>query len=273
MHKLLVLTDLHICAPGVRIVGLDPSKRLQLVLNAALEAHPDATALILMGDLTHNGTAEEYRILRDILAPLTIPVVHMIGNHDRREAFRNAFPDAPQSAGGYVQKVWDVGQHRIITLDTLDGPPYPAGHHAGALCAKRMAFLHEALESKAKRTALVCMHHPPFETGITSMDRIRLSNGDAVLDLLAKFQNVHLLCGHIHRTISGSTRGVAWSMLKSSCHQGVLDLVSPNAHLSTNEPGAFGLVLLTDDGIVVHSEDVDVPGAATFGGYDDDRRP
>ncbi|MDX8351282.1 metallophosphoesterase [Cognatiyoonia sp. IB215182] len=267
MEKVLVLTDLHICAPDARIVGLDPSQRLRAALDAALTPHPDAAGLILMGDLTHHGDATEYAVLREVLAPVLVPVMPMLGNHDRRDAFLAAFPHAPQTQSGHVQQAVDLETHRVITLDTLDGPPYPEGHHGGRLCAARLAFLENALEDKGARRALVCMHHPPITTGIPGMDQIMLANGDVVLRLLAQFPDTHLLLGHLHRTISGRTGGVSWTILKSPCHQGVLDLQSFNAHLSTNEPGAYGVVLMSNDSTIVHSEDVDVPGRQVFGGY------
>lgn len=267
MHKLLFLSDLHICAPGETIIGLDPIAKLQEALDAALGAHGDAEALILLGDLTHNGRPEEYTALRAILDEVPIPVIPMLGNHDRREAFLAAFPSVPQMQTGHVQQAFDIGNHRIITLDSLDGPPYPAGHHGGRLCLARMGFLEEALASRHGKRAIVCIHHPPFETGILGMDMIKLKEGDAFLDLLAQHGNLHLICGHVHRTMSGSARGVPWSMFKSPCHQGLLDLTSPNSHLSSNEPGAFGLMLLTDDGAVVHSEDVALPNRRVYGGY------
>jgi len=267
MNKLLFLTDLHICCPGERIIGLDPSVRTATALNAALSAHPDAAALILLGDLTHNGLPEEYAELQRILDTVPIPIIPMLGNHDRREAFLAAFPDAPRSTGGFVQLVLDIGAHRIITLDSLDGPPYAAGHHAGRLCPQRMGFLTDALQGHAG-PAVVCVHHPPFETGIRGMDAIKLAAGDEVLDVLANHGQAHLVCGHIHKTISGNSRGVPWTVLKSPCHQAVLDFVNPNAHLSTNEPGAYGLAVLSSEGIIMHTEDVGLTDVAIFSGYD-----
>jgi len=267
MQKLLCLSDLHICAPGETIIGLSPSQRLADALAAAVTAHPDAEALILLGDLTHHGTDIEYAELKRLLAAVTLPVIPMLGNHDRRDAFLRAFPDAPQMPSGHIQQWRDFGQHRVITLDSLDGPPFVDGHHSGRLCDTRRAFLEDALATRNGRHAVVCIHHPPFETGIVGMDCIALAEGAAFLDLLAQHGDVHLICGHIHRTISGSARGVPWSMFKSPCHQGVLDLVQPNSHLSSNEPGAFGVVLLSDDGVVVHSEDVGLANVRIFGGY------
>lgn len=266
MKKLLFLSDLHICVPGETIIGLDTLARLETTLNAAMTAHPDAAALILLGDLTHHGHPDEYSALARILANVDIPVIPMLGNHDRRHAFLAQFPNTPQTPQGHIQQFRDIGHHRIITLDSLDGPPYATDHHTGKICADRMAFLDNALTTRNGRFAIVCIHHPPFETGIVGMDRIKLDDGADLLTLLARHGNMHLVCGHLHRTIAGSTLGVPWTVLKSPCHQGVLDLVSPNSSLSTDEASAYGLALLTDYGVIIHSEDVDT-GAKVFGGY------
>lgn len=266
MQKILFVSDPHICEPGQQIIGLDPSARLAQVLEAAMKAHSDAAALILLGDLTHHGDPREYRELDRILAPVTLPIIPMLGNHDRREAFLAQFPEAPLTSSGHVQTWRDIGDHRIITMDSLDGPPYPDGHHSGLLCPARLAFLEEALASRAGRHATVCIHHPPFETGVVGMDRIKLRNGSEVLDLLARHGNLHLVCGHLHQTISGSTRDVPWTVFKSPCHQGVIELTRRSSSMSTNEVGAYGLGLLADDGLIIHSTDVGT-GALVFTDY------
>ena len=268
MKKLLFISDPHITAPGHTIIGLDPKARMKAVLDAAVADHPDATALILLGDLTHDGSAAAYRVLAELLADVPMPVIPMMGNHDNRETFLTQFPDAPQTASGHIQTVLDIGHHRIITLDSLDGPPYAPDHHAGRLCPDRRAFLQDALDGRDGRHVLVCIHHPPFDTGIRGMDRIKLADGDSMLDQLAAAGQVHLICGHIHRNMSGSTRGVPWSMFKSPCHQGPIDLASPNSHLSVDEPGAYGLALLGDDGVIVHTQDVGLPSGQVHPGYD-----
>jgi len=266
MQKILFISDPHICVRGQTIIGLDPSARLHTVLEAATAAHPDAEALVLLGDLTHHGSAEEYQELHRILSPIAIPIIPMIGNHDRRDAFLAQFPEAPQTASGHIQHWRDVGQHRIITMDSLHGPPYRAGHHAGLLCPERLGFLENALKTRAGRHATVCIHHPPFKTGVIGMDRIMLKNGPEVLDLLARHGEVHLVCGHMHQTISGSTLGVPWTVFKSPCHQGVVELVNPSSSLSTDEAGAYGLALIQPRGVAIHSVDVGT-GARIVDGY------
>ncbi len=261
MQKIIAITDLHITRADQDIIGLDPLTRFEMVRDAALRDHPDAAAMVLMGDLTHHGLPAQYDRLRDALAEVPMPVIPMLGNHDRRDAFLDCFPDAPQTPQGHIQAIMDFDGHRIITLDTLDGPPYPVGHHTGLLCPDRMAWLRAALTGAQGRIPLVFTHHPPFDTGIVGMDAIKLAGGDAFLDLLAETPSTHLFCGHIHRTISGSSRGVPWTMFKSPCHQGVLDLEDINSSLSIDEPPAYGLLLLSPDGVVAHSEDVGLNAA------------
>jgi Icc protein len=254
--KILVLTDLHITDVDEKIIGLDTAAHLQVTLDDALVDHPDAVAMILMGDLTHHGRASQYARLAAIVADFPIPVIPMIGNHDQRDAFLKAFPDAPQTTNGFIQTTLDLPHHRIITLDTLDGPPYPKGHHSGKLCARRYDWLNAALTNLDGRMPIVFAHHPPFETGIVRMDLIKLADGDVLLDTSATYSRCHLFCGHIHRTISGSSRGVPWTMFKSTAHQGVPDLKNPDSSLSIDETAAYGVLLLSPDGAIAHSQDV-----------------
>lgn len=262
MQKILILTDLHLRAQGKTIIGLDPVARCRAALQTAVADHPDADALVLMGDLTHSGRPEEYAILRDILADCPIPVIPMLGNHDDRATFRAAFPDAPKTAQGHVQHVLDLAHHRIITLDTLDPAADPV--HSGIMCADRLAWFDAALSSAAHRTPLVFAHHPPFDIGLPGMDEIKLRNGADVLARL-ETKGAHLFCGHIHRTISGQAGGVPFAIFKSPCHQAPLDLDDADSTLSTAEPGAYGLLLLYKGAVTVHSEDIGLNAPAISG--------
>lgn len=266
MHKILLFTDLHIKRAGGRIIGLDPAERFAAARDAALAAHGDAVLTVLMGDLTHSGLPGEYDRLRDLLAPFPMPVIPMLGNHDRRDAFRAAFPDAPD-AGGFVQAVTDLSGLRLVTLDTLDEPRVLETDHAGRLCPDRLAFLDAALETAGDRMVLLFLHHPPHAVGFPGMDAIRLDRGDALLDRLARHTRLHLFCGHVHRTISGRARGVSFTMLKSPCHQMPLDLAGDDPTASTDEPGAYGVILADASGVIAHSEDVGL-NARVVSGYD-----
>lgn len=269
MHKVLIFTDIHVRESNRPIIGLDPLERFQTGLTHALAHHGDAARLIIMGDLTHEGTAAQYARLSPLLRDLPMPVTLMPGNHDRREPLVAAFPDQPLTDAGYVQQVIDIGEERLITLDTLDGPPYRDGYHAGWLCEERLAWLRRALDTAQGRRVTIYMHHPPMRTGFDGMDDIMLRNAEAFYALLALYPNVaHIFAGHVHRTISGSQNGIGFTIYKSPCHQMPMMLGAPGSEQSNAEPGAYGIVLLTKDAVIAHSEDFDEATRHTPKGYD-----
>ena len=99
----------------------------------ALDPQPDL--VLLTGDVAEAGTAAEYAAARAILAPLRAPLRVIPGNHDEREAFRQAFHDHGYlPATGplhYVEAA--AGPVRVIALDvTLPGPAPRRGRCGGA---------------------------------------------------------------------------------------------------------------------------------------------
>ncbi|MDU8911935.1 phosphodiesterase [Aestuariicoccus sp. MJ-SS9] len=255
MAKALILTDLHLTQGGQTIAGLDPAQRLSAALDHALARHSDAQAIVLLGDLTHHGGRREYAVLREILSDVALPVIPTLGNHDRRAGYYEVFPDAPRDTEGFAQSVLDLGTHRLIVLDTLDEDGI-APRHGGYLCDRRLGWLSDRLAEDTRPTAVLC-HHPPFRTGFDGMDAIRLINGAALLDRLQGAPQVtQLICGHIHRTIAASVGRLAVSVLKSPCHQMPMILGPGDSTLSETGAGGYGILLATDGGFVLHSDDV-----------------
>lgn len=258
-HKILVMTDIHITKPGRRIIGLDPADRFLACLTHAAAAHPDADALVLTGDLTHHGISEQYQHLRSLLDGLPWPVHLLIGNHDVRETFCKSFPDTPTDPNGFVQSTVQIGAHRLVLLDTNDLENEP--HHGGDLCPARLDWLRDQLDGQPAGSVVVMMHHPPFVTGFPGMDKIGLASREAFNQIIADSPAVAMVvAGHVHRTIWGTAGGKACAVLKSPCHQMPMDLSSVDSSLSIDEPGAYGVLLLGDAGVVLLSEDVGLPG-------------
>ena len=192
MQKILLFTDLHLKRNGNKIIGIDPVERFQNGLAHALANHSDADHLIILGDLTHNGHMDEYRILAEILSTCPIPITMLLGNHDRRENFTATFPDHPKTSAGFIQTSFQLGQHHLITLDTLKDP-YARTEHWGKLCQTRRAWLDQTLAKTGGEPVLIFMHHPPFNVGFPGMDVIKLNDGDKFLADLNKHPNDCLL--------------------------------------------------------------------------------
>ena len=254
--KVLVLSDLHLVPEGGAIHGIDPAARLQAAIETINRKHADAALLVILGDLVDGGDEASYRQLRRMLGQLALPCALMIGNHDHRASFVEAFGDAHVDENRYVQSVHSVSGHRVILLDTVPGEPDAISYEAGgSLCALRLAWLDAQLEAAKGERVLLMLHHPPMQTGFRYMDRQRLANASDLLGVLRRHGNVqHIFAGHIHRTIGGSWHGIPFSIFKSPVHQQPMDLDS-DACLSVDEPGALGIVLLTPSGAIVHADD------------------
>lgn len=238
MDKILTFSDLH-------IDGRDPvaRDRFAAALAHGLARHGDAAAIVLCGDLTANGKPADYATLRDLLDRVALPVLPMLGNHDKRKSFRAAFPDAAVSAQGHVQQVFDVHRHRLITLDTLD-----PGQIDGHLCPDRIAWLMAQLDAAGDRHKIIFTHHPPMKLGDSSFDDVRLRDGPDVLELLASSDNCTVIAGHVHRPAAGVSRGVPWITLPSTHRAFGLAPSDP-------EPGdlpGYGVLMLQKHGLAWH---------------------
>lgn len=247
MQKVLILSDLH------HDGSTEADDRIRAGLAHAMARHGDAKAMILAGDLAHTGAPAQYRALARLFDRVKLPVIPMTGNHDRRQSLLAAFPGAATNAQGHVQTTLDLHRHRLIMLDTLDGPPYRGHRHSGHLCPDRMAWLMKALETAGERHRIVIAHHPAMKIGMPGLDAIRLDDGATLLDLLSSYPGTMLITGHVHRAASGMSRGVAWHTLGPLCAPNSLCLDTEEITPSTLPP-SYGVLLLQKHGAALHQE-------------------
>lgn len=251
--KILHITDTHFVGPGLTLYGLDPRARLDAAIADINAHHRDAALAVVTGDLTHWGEPEAYRNFADCIARLAMPVVTLVGNHDRRANCLELLRTAPRDADGFVQGVKDTPAGRMIFLDTLD-----ERSHAGQMCEKRFAWFVSALAAAPVGAAIyIFMHHPPFEVGVHAMDSIALAERERFRAVVAPYAGRirHLFFGHVHRPIFGSWAGIPFSTIRGTNHQVWFDLDPTSPHLASHEPPAYGIALFGRDGVVVHAHD------------------
>jgi 3',5'-cyclic-AMP phosphodiesterase len=251
--KLIHITDTHLISPGRELYGLDPMARLSAAIADINAHHSDADLAVITGDLTHWGEAEAYAAFLACMSKLRIPYVPMVGNHDRRVSCLDVLKSAPRDPNGFVQGWKDTRHGRLVFLDTLDETT-----HAGQMCEQRLGWLAETLSSTPDNMRLfLFMHHPPFAVGIHEMDKIALVDSDRFLKVVKPhaWRIRHLFFGHVHRPINGSWAGIPFSTLRGTNHQVSFDLTPDGPHLATHEPPAYGIVLVGDQTVVVHTHD------------------
>lgn len=247
------ITDTHVRAGGKLVLGaVDTADRLRRCVDHLMRLDPPPEAVIVTGDLVERGEPEEYRTLRDILAPLGGRPIYVIpGNHDERRAFRAAFADLNYlpAEGEFLHYVVETHPLRLIGLDTtVPGKPW------GEMCNARLDWLDRHLAEAPDRPTLIFMHHPPFLTGIPGMDWQNCRNGDALGALIARHrQVVRVLCGHVHRAITVPWHGLTATIGPSTAHAVALEMRAEGSFDFVLEPPACQLhIWNADTGLVSH---------------------
>ncbi|MFI5366033.1 MAG: phosphodiesterase [Candidatus Binatia bacterium] len=247
------ITDLHVVAKGQLCYGQMPTNaRLGEAVAHINALRPRPDVVIASGDLTDNGTEEEYACLRDILAALIPPLYVIPGNHDQRDALLRAFADhayLPRPGAPFAHFAIDAYPVRLIGVDTS-----VPGHHHGLMCDQRLAWLDATLAADSQRPTLIFMHHPPFRTGVRWMDASGLHGGRKMEAIIARHPQIQrVVCGHIHRLIQAGWGGTVACTAPSTCHQVALNLGETGGYEFALEPPAVQLHVLDPGyGIVSH---------------------
>ncbi len=247
--KLIQVSDLHFVPPGTRLFGLDPRARLAAAIADINEHHGDAELCLFTGDLADHGAPAAYEALRETLAALQLPYRLILGNHDDRDNFLRAFPEAPRDEHGFIQSVVRTPAGDLVLLDT-----HEPGQVSGSFCAQRQAWL-EARLAEAGRPVILFMHHPPLDIGIPSLDRIGLVDKRGFAEAVEGAGAApirHIFFGHVHRPVSGSWRGIPYAALRSLVHQVPFDLVTERPVPYDHAPPAYNVIFLNAEDTVVH---------------------
>lgn len=183
----------------------DTVAAVELVLADAACLTPQPDLVLISGDLTDCGTAEDYALAREMLARFSAPVLVVPGNHDRRAAMRAAFADSIAFAEGPFLNFDLIHKGiRVIGLDTII-----PGAVEGELCAARLDWLADRLADETARAqtesavTFLMLHHPPFDLASPSWDAMTLLTGrEEFTRLIAGFKGqLRLLTGHVHRPL------------------------------------------------------------------------
>ncbi len=266
MHKIVVFSDTHVGDSSHDGSRFDAVARFTAGIRHANMFHADAEFLFHLGDLTQNGLRSEYELTRPVLEAIEFNCRLIPGNHDDRAVIRECFPDLTRpdpEAGGFLQSAFRVGSNLVLALDTLADPDETGEPHCGLLCPERLDWVRAQVAEPRARGVIIFMHHPPFHVGMEHLDRSRVLNGDELISVFdACPVPVHIVCGHLHRTISGTIGRHGFSVCRGSSRsfrlggspdfpdQGVFDD-------DTTDIPAYNVLFLLDDCVVVHTQTYD----------------
>lgn len=245
------ISDLHLVAtPPGGLIRADAVARAQALLADIMAFRPAVDLVVITGDNVNDGRAEEYRLLADLLADLTIPFVILPGNHDERPLFRTTFPGLPYAAEDRLYYEHRQGHVRVLALDSH----VPGAIH-GALDAPQLDWLDQRLAEGFAGTTLVAIHHPPCTSHMGKIDGNILNIGADRLGAILGTQPrpVAVLCGHHHRPITALWQGSIIFAAPSTAFQFALSLEAPSEPDGIDEPFSYAIHLIDVDGAhVVH---------------------
>jgi Icc protein len=242
---LLQISDPHI---GAEWDGAEPDECLLRAVEAVITLPDRPDALLVSGDLTDNGAPEEYRRVRELLAPLDL-VPHVLpGNHDLRGPLRAEF-GLPGSGEEPVSYAVDLGPMRLVCLDSTI-----PGAEGGSLDGGRIEWLDATLAEDPVKPTVLALHHPPLRTEIPTFERIGLAPDsiDALAEVLARHPQVmRIVAGHVHRPVVADLAGRAVVTVPSTYLQAALDFTAPKLQMCADPP-SFAIHALRDGSLATH---------------------
>lgn len=220
------LSDIHIGGPAA---GSGERFSEAIAEINAMTRPPDL--VLLTGDLTQDGTQEQWDEFRDRLKVLDLAWEAIPGNHDRKIA---------EIAG---HRSVAAGPLRLVLLDSS----------ADVFRPDDASWLDRELGEHPDQPTVIAIHHPPFETGIWWMDCVGMAGSDLFEEVVRRnTQVIKVLSGHVHRLIQTQWNGCSLWVCPSTAVAVAADLDPGHNPAETAEPPAFSLHAYTGRDIVSH---------------------
>lgn len=196
----------------------NPLKILEFCLEKAIHENT-VDLLAITGDLTDNGTAEDYRLLRKKIESITtgkIPIVITPGNHDHKENFRTGWLGTKGSWEPYGIS-YETEDLAILSFDSSEH-----GNPCGRIADSHLQWLEEKLEDKKDRPVLLMTHHHFSER---QADIPCLDCKKEFWDLLHRYPVIGILNGHTHHHARGMIQDIPYYTADSLsfCGENLMD--------------------------------------------------
>jgi len=226
VYVIAQLSDVHIGGPSA-----GSGDRFSTALGEinAMTRVPDL--VLLTGDLTDHGSADEWNELLDRLAVLQAPWEAIAGNHDHAIA---------ELAG---HRAIDAGPLRLVLMNSS----------SEVFTDDDQTWLDTELFAHPDRPTIIAIHHPPFETGIWWMDCAGLTGRELFEDVVRRHpQVIKVLSGHVHRPIQTNWGSCSLWVSPATSVAIAVDLDARHDPAESAEAPSFSLHAYTGNGIVSH---------------------
>ncbi len=243
------ISDFHLPAKrGKRVNGVDPHANLDRAVDTLKAQKPKADIIIIGGDLLDEGDKGSYEGIAELFKELQVPVLAVAGNHDHLGSLlKSSLSPSTESTKGYYS-VDENKVHFIVLASARTGKPH------GLLDEEQLLWLSRDLYESRSKPVLIFLHHPPFDTGIAWLDKIKLLNADAFWDIIPPYSKnvLGVFAAHVHVQISFQFRGLLAATSPAVCWQYSGNADATKAEISDELPG-FNLIDLEDSQIRIRT--------------------
>ncbi|MDA8981202.1 metallophosphoesterase [Candidatus Thioglobus sp.] len=185
-YSFIQISDCHI-DDEKNVWGTDSKKNLSTIVKSI--SNRNYNALIISGDLAHNGTASSYSTLKDIIQPISDNLVILPGNHDNKLNLFSAFSEH------YLPKL-TIADWEIISIDSVQ-----ENKTSGFLNKAKLELLTKKILSSTQKFIVLCLHHPPISMESDWDDKKSLENSDDFFHTIDKFSKIKaVIWGHAHQS-------------------------------------------------------------------------
>lgn len=219
-----------------------PMIPLTTCIERAKEKHT-IDLLIVSGDLTEDGSPEDYAYLKQNLRDMLgeIPILVTLGNHDIKANFRQGWCQSASESSPYNQ-VFDAGDFRIICFDNSCH-----GFADGVVDERQFLWLEEILGEEDGKPVLFVTHHHLLKAQASTS---AWPGADRLLDLLGNKDICAILCGHTHHAYTGTVRGIPYFTVASMSFVGEDE---GNGIVRFEERYGYNLYTITAGKLTYHS--------------------
>jgi len=188
------ISDSHI-DDNKLVMGVDSQANLGAIVSMISQKNYEA--LLISGDLSHNGALESYQTLQKILDPIETEIYVLPGNHDNLSNLSQVFNKSYLC--NFTIDCWEV-----ITIDSVQ-----VGKVSGRLIDEQLYSLSQEISSSSAKYIILCLHHPPVSMQSDWDDEMSLENPEDLFAVIDQYDNIKaVLWGHAHQNSEFNRNGV-----------------------------------------------------------------
>lgn len=191
--RIIHLSDLHF---GTVTEGV------QRDLIAHIQAEP-ADLVIVSGDFTQTGSAEEFRMARQFLDGLNTPFFCIPGNHDIprfgiRHRFFKPFSNYQRYISETLFPMWEKENVCIAGINTARAFLPHWNWANGAVSLTQLYYLENYFWAHPGKTKICVMHHPIHKSESSHDFRTKVFGSERAMQAMKDMKVDLVLTGHVH---------------------------------------------------------------------------